>query len=59
MTRIDHIRQLLTTGSYSIHDLRHHVRKPNGDQWSMGTIERSVKALDGVVKDGNLYTIVR
>jgi hypothetical protein len=46
-----------TEVSYSIHDLRRRVRKPNGDQWSMGAIEKSVKALNGVVKDGNLYTI--
>jgi len=58
MTRTEHIRQRLTTGSYSVQDLRQHVRKPNGTQWSVGAIEKSIKALNGVEKDGNLYTIV-
>jgi hypothetical protein len=57
MTRTEHIRQLLTHGSYSVQDLRHHVPKPKGGRWSTAAIESSLRALP-TVKDANLYTIL-
>jgi hypothetical protein len=57
MTRTDHIRALLTNGSYSVQDLRHHVPKPKGGKWSTAAIESSLRELPTEKKD-NLYTIV-
>ncbi len=57
MTRTDHIRQLLTTGSYSVAMLREAVPKPKGGKWSTAAIESSLRALP-TIKDANLYTIV-
>ena len=57
MTRTEHIRQLLTNGSYSVQDLRHHVPKPKGGRWSTAAIESSLRALP-TVKDDNLFTIL-
>jgi hypothetical protein len=57
MTRTEHIRHLLTSGSYSVAMLQYHVLKPNGKQWSIAAIESSLRQLP-VTKDGNLYTIL-
>lgn len=57
MTRTEHIRQLLTKGSYSVADIRRIVKKPKGGMWSTAAIESSLRALP-TVKDDNLYTIL-
>jgi len=57
MTRTEHIRALLTKGSYSVQDLRHHVPKPKGGKWSPAAIESSLRSLP-TTKEDNLYTIL-
>jgi hypothetical protein len=57
MTRTEHIRALLTNGSYSVVMLREAVPKPKGGKWSTAAIESSLRALP-TTKEDNLYTIV-
>jgi hypothetical protein len=57
MTRTEHIRALLTNGSYSVVMLRESVPKPKGGKWSTAAIESSLRALP-TTKEDNLYTIV-
>jgi hypothetical protein len=57
MNRTEHIRELLTHGSYSVVDLQRITKKPKGGRWSRAAIERSLRALP-TVKDANLYTIL-
>jgi len=57
MTRTEHIRALLTNGSYSVVDLQRITKKPKGGKWSTAAIESSLRELP-TVKDGNLYTIL-
>jgi hypothetical protein len=57
MTRTDHIRALLTNGSYSVVDLQRITKKPKGGKWSTAAIESSLRLLP-TTKEDNLYTIV-
>jgi hypothetical protein len=57
MTRTAQIQNLLRQGSYSLHSLQRILRKPNGKRWSLAAIETSVRSINGVAKDGNLFTI--
>jgi hypothetical protein len=55
--RTESIRTILRQGSYSLHSLQRLLTKPNGKRWSIAAIETSVRSINGVAKDGNLYTI--
>jgi hypothetical protein len=57
MTRTESIRALLRTGSYSLHDLRQLVKRPNGQRWSMAAIDNSVRSIGEAKKNDNLFTI--
>jgi hypothetical protein len=55
--RTETIRALLRTGSYSLHDLRQLVTKPNGQRWSIAAIDNSVRSIGEAKKNDNLFTI--
>lgn len=55
--RTETIRQLLRQGSYSLHDLRQLVVKPNGQRWSIAAIDNSVRSIGEAKREDNLYTI--
>jgi hypothetical protein len=55
--RTETIRALLRTGSYSLHDLRQLVKRPNGQRWSIAAIDNSVRSIVEAKKDDNLFTI--
>jgi hypothetical protein len=55
--RTESIRQLLRQGSYSLHDLRQLVKRPNGQRWSIAAIDNSVRSIGEAKKNDNLFTI--
>jgi hypothetical protein len=55
--RTETIRQLLRTGSYSLHDLRQLVKRPNGQRWSIAAIDNSVRSIGEAKKNDNLFTV--
>jgi hypothetical protein len=55
--RTEFIRQLLRQGSYSLHDLRQLVKRPNGQRWSIAAIDNSVRSIGEAKKNDNLFTI--
>jgi hypothetical protein len=55
--RTETIRQLLRQGSYSLHDLRQLVKRPNGKMWSIAAIDNSVRSIGEAKREDNCYTI--
>jgi hypothetical protein len=55
--RTESIRALLRQGSYSLHDLRQLVKRPNGQRWSIAAIDNSVREIGEAKKNDNLFTI--
>jgi hypothetical protein len=55
--RTESIRALLRQGSYSLHDLRQLVKRPNGQRWSIAAIDNSVRSIGEAKKNDNLFTI--